>query len=133
MGPWLRSLAVWVVIILAESIHGTLRQVLLVPVMGDLPARRVSVFSGALITFGVTWLFIRWMRVGSRRRLLQVGALWVGLTVAFEILLGRALGYSWARLLEDYDLTRGGLMGLGLIAMLFTPWVAARVRGVPTD
>jgi hypothetical protein len=24
-------------------------------------------------------------------------------------------------------------MGLGLIAMLFTPWVAARVRGVPTD
>ncbi len=133
MGPWLRSLAVWVVIILAESVHGTLRQLLLVPVMGDLPARRVSVFSGALIIFGVTWLFIRWMRVGSRRRLLQVGALWVGLTVAFEILLGRALGYSWYRLLEDYDLTRGGLMGLGLIAMLFTPWVAARVRGVPTD
>lgn len=133
MGPWLRSLAVWVVIILAESIHGTLRQVLLVPVMGDLPARRVSVFSGALIIFGVTWLFIRWMRAGSRRRLLQVGALWVGLTVAFEILLGRALGYSWDRLLEDYDLTRGGLMGLGLLAMLFTPWVAARVRGVPTD
>ncbi len=132
MGPWFRSLAVWVVIIAAESVHGTLRQLLLVPVMGDLPARRVSVFTGALIIFGVTLAFIRWMRPASGRQLLQVGALWVVLTVAFEIALGRSLGYGWDRLLEDYDLTRGGLMGLGLLAMLFTPWVAARVRGVPT-
>lgn len=132
MGPWLRSLAVWVVIILAESVHGTLRQLLLMPVMGDLPARRVSVFTGALIIFGVTWSFIRWIRPSSRRQLFLMGVLWVVLTVAFEISLGRALGYGWDRLLEDYDLPRGGLMGLGLVAMLFTPWVAARVRGVPT-
>jgi hypothetical protein len=36
--------------------------VLLVPVMGDSPARQVSVMTGSLLIFGVAYLFIRWIR-----------------------------------------------------------------------
>lgn len=128
--PWLRALAVWLVIIVVESVHGTLRQLLLVPVMGDFRARQVSVATGSLLIFVVAWLFIRWMGASSRRALLGVGLLWVLLTVAFEITLGRLLGFEWSRLLEDYDLPHGGLMGLGLLAMLLTPLLAARLRKV---
>jgi hypothetical protein len=35
----MRSIAVWLVIIVVESIHGTLRELFLAPRIGDLPAR----------------------------------------------------------------------------------------------
>jgi hypothetical protein len=128
--PWLRALLVWLVIIVAESVHGTLRTLYLAPALGDLPARRVGVFIGTALIFVVALAFTRWIGARSRRQLLGIGALWVGLTVAFEVLLGRALlHYDWARILADYDLSRGGLMGFGLLAMFFMPLLAARIRG----
>jgi hypothetical protein len=55
----------------------------------------------------------------------------VVLTIAFEMGLGRLVfDMDWARIASDYDLRLGGFMGLGLLCMLFTPWVAARWRGV---
>jgi hypothetical protein len=56
-----RALAVWLLIILAESVHGTLRTLLLVPVVGDFPARQISVFTGAVIIFAIAWFTHRWM------------------------------------------------------------------------
>lgn len=48
----------------------------------------------------------------------------------FEIGLGRlALGLSWERITEDYDVTRGGFLVLGLLFMAVSPLLAARLRG----
>ena len=130
----LRASVVWLVIIGVEIVHGILRTVLLVPVVGDLPARQVSVLTGSALILGVACLFIRWVRAGTNRRLLTVGLLWVMLTVHFEVGLGRlVLELSWDRLIEDYNLPRGGFLGLGLLFMAFTPLLAARLRRPPTQ
>jgi hypothetical protein len=129
--PWTRALLAWLIIIVAESIHGTLRTLYLAPAIGDLQARQVGVFSGTLIIFLVALAFSRWLGARTRHQLLAVGALWVVLTVSFEIALGRGVfHYDWSRILGDYDLSQGGLMGFGLLAMLFMPLLAARLRGV---
>jgi hypothetical protein len=128
--PWFRALLVWLVVIVAESVHGTLRTLYLAPAIGDFPARRVGVFIGSALIFVIALGFIRWIGTQSRRQLLGIGALWVALTIAFEVGLGRAvLHLDWARILADYDLSRGGLMGFGLLAMFFIPLLAARIRG----
>ncbi len=125
----LRAVLVWLVIIAVETAHGVLRTLLLVPLVGDFPARRVSVFTGSLLIFGVAWAYVRWIGAGTRLRLLGVGLLWVVLTVLFEIGLGRyALGLSWERIAEDYDVTRGGLLGFGLLFMAAAPTLAAWLR-----
>ena len=125
----LRAVLVWLVIIAVETVHGILRTLLLVPLVGDFPARRMSVFTGSLLIFGVALAFVRWIGADTRLRLLGVGLLWVVLTVLFEIGLGRyVLGLSWDRIAEDYDLTRGGLLGFGLLFMAASPWLAARLR-----
>ena len=52
------------------------------------------------------------------------------LTVSFEVGLGRlVLGLPWERITEDYDVTRGGFLGFGLVFMLGSPLLAARLRG----
>lgn len=127
----LRASAVWFLIMIVESVHGTLRRLFLEPAVGDLRARQVSVFTGMALILAVAFLCIRWLRARSGSELLLTGLLWVVLTLIFEIVLGRAvLGYEWDRIVEDYDIRRGGLMGFGLLFMFFAPVLAARLRGI---
>jgi hypothetical protein len=123
----LRTLLVWLAIIALETLHGIARVALLQPLVGDFRARQLAVFTGSALIFGVAWFGVRWIRPTSAAQALGIGATWVGLTIGFELALGRlVMKLPWERLAEDYDLTRGGLLGLGLIVMLLAPWFAAR-------
>ncbi|MFN7289466.1 MAG: hypothetical protein ACK5YR_18120 [Pirellula sp.] len=125
----LRAFAVWLFIIAVETVHGILRILLLVPMMGDFPARQLSVFTGSLLIFGVTLFLINWIAAKKNLQLIVVGVLWVALTVLFEITLGRlVLDLSWDRITEDYSITRGGFLGFGLVFMALSPLLAARMR-----
>jgi hypothetical protein len=123
-----RAIAVWCVIAAAETIHGVLREILLAPIVGGSTARQVAVGTGSVLVCAIAWVFSRWMGGRARGELLIIGMLWVTLTMAFEVGLGRALGYSWARIAADYDVGSGGLMPIGLVVMLLAPLAAARVR-----
>jgi hypothetical protein len=130
----IRGFAIWLLIIFVESIHGTLRQIFLAPLVGDFPARRIAFFVGLILIFLITYLFIRWVNAPSVKSLFAVGVVWMILTAMFEFGLGYfVLNYSWERMFEDYDLSRGGLMGFGLLFMAFAPYLAARWRGMKID
>lgn len=125
---WRRALLAWVAIIAAESVHGVLRQLFLVPLVGDLRARQIGVVIGSAIIFAIAWLLARWLGARSVREQLAVGFMWVVLTIAFELSLGAALGLTRERMLADYDLGEGGFMAFGLLLMLLAPALAAWVR-----
>jgi hypothetical protein len=129
---WHRALVAWLLIIFLESVHGVLRQTFLAPSLGDLPSRQLGVFVGSVLIFAVALATTRWLGAASTRTLLTVGGVWVLLTLVFEVGLGFALGVSTERLLSDYKLTEGGYLGLGLLFMLLSPWLARRMRGQQT-
>ena len=128
-----RALAIWLLIMLVESFHGMFRTIFLVPMVGDFPARQIGVFTGSAIIFAITWFSMPWLRgtqQAAPKTWWAIGVIWVVLTLVFEILLGRALALSWQRIIEDYNPAQGGLMGLGMAAMLVTPWVVANWRKI---
>lgn len=127
---WSRAIALWLLIVLAESVHGTLRQVFLAPLLGDLPARQWGVLTGCALIFLIAWLGSRWLGAGTFAQQFRVGALWVMLMLVFEFSLGTALGYPPGRLLADYNPAAGGFMVFGMLFLLFAPALAARVRGL---
>jgi hypothetical protein len=126
--PWWRAALVWMLIILAETLHGLLRELFIAPQLGDLRARQLSVVTGSALIFLIAWATARWMGARSRVAQLEVGAMWIVLTVAFEFALGRAMGLGWDRILADYNPARGGFMILGMVFMFFAPLLAARLR-----
>jgi hypothetical protein len=132
MMVFLKGILVWLGLMVAETIHGTARTLWLAPHMGDLPSRQVSFFTGVILILAIATLFIRWLHA-SNAQLLGIGILWAVLTLAFETGLGRLMGYSWERILEDYNLLRGGLMSLGLVLLVFSPLIAARLRSVASS
>ena len=81
----IRAFAVWLVIIATETAHGILRGILLVPIVGDLPARQIGVLIGSLLIFSVAYLFIRWIAARTKLQFVAMGLLWVVLTVLFEM------------------------------------------------
>lgn len=124
---------IWLLIMFAESIHGTMRQIFLAPLLGDFPARRIAFFTGMILIFLITLIFIRWIRAETMKSLFIVGLMWAILTLLFEFDLGFfVLGYSQERIFEDYDVSRGGLMEFGLLFMVFAPFLAAKLRGLKT-
>jgi len=124
----LRGFTIWLVIIIAETLHGTARNVWLAPYMSDLSARQLSFFSGALVILAIATLFAPWLQA-SRSQLFKIGLLWALLTLLFELCLGRfILRYSWARLFADYNLFQGGLMVFGLLLLVFAPLLAHGCR-----
>ena len=126
--PWFRAALVWMLIMLAETGHGMVREVFIAPVIGGLRARQIGVLVGCVLIFVIAWLTARWMNATTRRQQLTVGAFWVLLTVIFEFALGRATNLSWARILSDYNPAHGGYMLFGLAFMFITPWLTRRLR-----
>ena len=130
-----RAVAVWLVLIFVETLHGVgrgiLRGILLEPYVGDLRARQIGVFSGSIIFFCIALACARWVGASRTSQLLGVGVLWLLLTVAFEVFFGRfVLGYSWKRVASDYNIPEGGLLPLGLAALAASPYIAGKVRGL---
>jgi hypothetical protein len=126
-----RGLAVWFLIVCAESVHGILRTMFLAPYVGDFQARRIGVLTGSVLILTIACLFARWIRADTKVSLVAVGLMWLVLTLLFELSLGRfLLGFSWERLLSDYDISRGGLLLFGLLVLALSPLIAARLRDI---
>ena len=94
---WLRAIAVWVLLMFAETVHGVARTLFLAPAVGDFRARQLAVVRGSLVILAIGCLTIRWVQPHPTRWLVSIGVMRVALTLAFEIGLGRLAGYSWNR------------------------------------
>ncbi len=122
------ALLAWLVLMAVETVHGVLRNLFLLPVVGDLRSRQIGVVIGSALVLATALVFVHWIRPGSDRAALRIGVLWLVLTLAFEFSLGRVLGRSWDQLFADYDLTRGGYLSFGMALLALTPWIALKLR-----
>ena len=124
----LRAVLVWMLIAMTETIHGILRVRLLNPRVGDHRARQIAVGTASLIILLITALTVPWIAPASPGDAFAVGALWLTAMLAFEFALGRfAFHLKWERILADFDLRRGGLLGFGMLVLFFAPYLVARV------
>ena len=115
-----RYLLAWFPMTLIAVVNGALREAALVPPLGDHAARQVStLILIALFAVYIGYITRRWP-LGSGGEALCVGAVWLVLTLAFELTLGRFVsGLSWAQILAQYNLAAGRLW------VLVPLWVAA--------
>ena len=125
-----RSLTIWLVLIIAEIVHGILRAIVLVPIVGEFRSNQIGVFTGSVIILLIAYFTIRWIGAKRLSELLLVGLIWLVLTVAFEVLFGRlVIGLDWETILAGYNIAQGGLMPLGLMVLFFSPMIASKLRG----
>ena len=57
--PWRRATLVWMLLILAETLNGTVREIFIAPVLGDLRARQVGIPIACVLIFLIAWATAR--------------------------------------------------------------------------
>lgn len=123
-----RGLAVWLFIMLVETLHGLLRGLLLVPRVGEETAGRIGWPIGLVIVLGISIALAPWMAIRDTSALLRLGGLWAVLTLIFELTIGLLRGLDLPRLLAELNPLAGGLTIYSLAAMFLAPLLAARLR-----
>jgi hypothetical protein len=110
-------------------VHGIIRGLVLAPRVGDVRARQIGAVVGTLLVLSIACLTIHWIGARAKATLMRIGALWLALTLCFEIALGRWTGASWERIASDYRVDQGGLLAFGMLVLMLSPWLAYRLRG----
>lgn len=126
----LRGLAVWFLIVIAESVHGTLREIFLAPRVGAELSGRIGWPVALVIVFVIALILAKWVGLRQSAGLLRLGLVWAALTFVFEIGVGFARGFDGARIMTEINPFAEGLMLYSLLAMVFAPLAAARLRGL---
>lgn len=127
-----KALTIWLVILFCAVANGTLREGVLIPRLGKAPGLILSgVLLSALILV-ITFLALPWLGTHRPAQLIGLGAFWLALTLAFELSFGRFQGKSWATMLEAYTFKDGNLWPVVLLFTAAAPYVAARLRGLPS-
>jgi len=119
---WARALEVWLLILAIAFANGALREIVLIPRLGDYPGHVIS--STALATFVilVAWWTVGWIGVTSAAQAIAIGIVWLQCTLAFEFGAGHYIfGDPIEKLLHDYNLLAGRIWILVLVATFFAP------------
>jgi hypothetical protein len=118
----LRYLAAWFPMLALAIANGALRQATYGKRIPELRAHQLSTAIGAAV-FGVYIGFVIrvWPPV-STQQALQVGLLWLALTIAFEFFMGLVLARRpLNQVLRDYHVTRGRVWVLLLLWITVAP------------
>ncbi len=126
-----RAFLIWLLIAMAEVLHGIARVRFLNRRVGDHRARQIAVFTGSAIILLIASVLVPWLAPASAAQCLWIGLFWLLLMFAFEIGFGRfVFRASWKRLMSDFDFRQGGLLSIGMAILFFAPWITAKIRGL---
>jgi len=67
-----RALLAWLVLIGVEVVHGILRTIVMVPVVGDFRSRQIGVFTGSLLILAVAYVLVPWLHATGKWALVLV-------------------------------------------------------------
>lgn len=124
----LRYVLAWIPMIFIGIVNGTLRETTYGKHLNELQAHRVSTIIGISLFGSYIWALTHLWRLESSTQAIVIGAIWLGLTIAFEFIFGHYIaGHSWSRLFDDYNLFAGRVWILVLLWIAIAPWLFYRL------
>lgn len=130
----LKSVLVWVAILVLAVLNGVLRESFLLPAVGARAALPASGILLSLCIAGVACAAAPWFGRLSAAAYWAMGAWWLSLTLVFEFAFGYLYQHkSWRVLLEAYTFEGGNIWPVVLAVTLVSPWLGARIRGLIRD
>ncbi|GAA4277303.1 hypothetical protein [Aquimarina mytili] len=124
----LRYILAWFPMIFIAIVNGLFREKILRIRLNELHAHQVSTVT-MIMLFGIyVWMLFKiWFPISSNQSIM-IGLIWLILTIIFEFLFGHYIaGYSWDRLLQDYNILQGRIWVLVLIWITMLPYIIYRL------
>jgi hypothetical protein len=115
----------------SETLNGIARTVFLNKQFGIQQAKRLSLISALILCLLICYVYVPWLNIRTDKGLLFLGISLSLFMITFDIVLGRfVMKARWKTILDDFDLRKGNLLGIGVIVMAFCPLLASRIPHV---
>lgn len=120
---YVTAVGMWLVLLAIAVSVGTVRALLIEPLMGEQTAHVVGTLGVVCVMLIVTYFYVRRIRSQSAVvNLWLIGGLWLLLTVGFEFLFFHyVMGKPWDALLMDYNIFEGRIWILVLAVTFLGP------------
>jgi len=116
----------WLVFVVIAILNAAFRNKVYKPVVGDLAAHQISTIVFVSLIFVVTYLILQVSDLQlTDFSALVMGGIWLVSTILFEFVAGHfVFKNSWEKLLADYNIFRGRIWVLVLVATFLAPYIA---------
>lgn len=124
----LKSIGIWLLIVIVAIINGAIRDKLLTPLIGAHLSLPISGITLSFLVFVITYFAIPFFGNIKSRVYILIGLFWIILTLAFEYLFGHyVIGKSWYEINQVFDVYNGNLFTVVLVVTGLSPWAAAKL------
>jgi len=124
----LQLTSMWILFLIVAILNGGLRESFIEKHLSELAAHQLSTVLFSIAIFAITAVFIKHKGIKKNKQLLAIGVFWVSLTVSFEFLFFHYVsGKPWAVLLADYNIFKGRIFSLVVLATMFSPLITSRL------
>ena len=119
----------WLPLVVIAFINGSFRQVVFQNSLGDLHAHQLSTIIGiTLFGFYIYWIIRRW-QPESLKETMQIGFLWMVLTVVFETGMAKLFqNRDWSSVFRDYNIYEGRVWILVLLWVAVAPSLFYKIQ-----
>jgi len=128
---FVQSFVVWIILAFITILFAIFREAVFIPATGlnFTLARALLLPVGLAYTFAIAYIFLRNTKVPYKRSdTIEIGFLWLLLTIAFEFTFGiLVMGNSLAALAADYNILAGRTWPFFLLGLLLAPFIAERI------
>ena len=129
---FMRTGAIWLVILALAFVNGAARELLLIPRLGRAPGLFLSGILLSTVIVVLALASVRWIRPRSTADAWRIGGFWLAATLVFEFGLGWAQQKSLGEMLGAYSFRDGNTWLLVVLATVLAPRVAYQWRRLPT-
>ena len=126
--PVTAALSVWFLLALLAVLNGAFRIYIIIPVTGEYTGHILSsiIFSAVIIL--IAYLLMKMKKIVERKIQIQIGILWLLMTISFEFIFGHyVMNHPWEKLFHDYNLAEGRVWIFVLVATFFAPLVGGKI------
>lgn len=124
-----KSFLIWLGIIPLAFINGGIREILLIPNLGQV-GLQVSALTLCSFIFLLSYIFIPRLGNSDKKTFIKMGILWAIATVVFEFLLGFLMNKSIYEILSQYNILTGNLWVMVILFTAFVPITVAKIKNI---
>jgi hypothetical protein len=121
-------MGLFILVAASEMLNGIARTIFLNKRVGVMNAKRISLLPALALCLLICYYYVPFLHIRTDMGLLVLGislSLFMGL---FDIIVARFIVKArWDAILDDFNIMKGNLLGLGMVAMAFCPLLASRI------
>jgi len=118
----------FVLVAASEMLNGIARTIFLNRRVGVMNAKRISLLPALALCLLICYYYLPFLNIRTDAGLILLGialSLFMGL---FDIIVARFIVRTrWETILDDFNIRKGNLPGLGMLVMAFCPLLASRI------